>query len=121
MFKVIVLLKRKHGMTVEEFREYYEKKHVELITANVPMRKYVRNYITPIGNENYAVGAEPQFDCVTEAWFDSEDHFSKAVAAILEPKKAAEIMADEERFADRSAIRWFSVTERETEYDGRIP
>jgi uncharacterized protein (TIGR02118 family) len=113
MFKVIVLLRRKRGMTAEEFREYYEKRHVALIRANVPMQKNVRNYITPIGNDTYPSDGDPQFDCATEVWFDSEEHFDRAVAGMLEPNKAAEIAADEERFADRSSIRWFAVNECE--------
>jgi uncharacterized protein (TIGR02118 family) len=117
MFKVIVLLKRKPGTTMEEFQRYYENNHAALITKNIPsIRKYVRNYLTPVGNEHYALDGESQFDCVSEALFDSEEEFMKGVAAILEPAKAREIMADEERFLDRSSIRWFTVTERETDF-----
>jgi uncharacterized protein (TIGR02118 family) len=110
MFKLIVLLKRKPGTSVAEFRDYYETRHAKLVAESAPlMRNYVRNYLTPVGNDLYAIDAAPPYDCVTEAWFDSEEDFTNTVGAILTPEKAAEIAADEERFLDKPAIRWFTV------------
>ncbi|MFT5417340.1 MAG: hypothetical protein ACI915_003677, partial [Gammaproteobacteria bacterium] len=36
MFKVIILIKRKNGMSVEEFRNYYEAKHAPLGASKIP-------------------------------------------------------------------------------------
>ena len=116
MFKLIVLLKRKPGTTMAEFRDHYERHHAVLVVDSSPLlRRYVRNYLTGIGNELYPADAEPPFDCITEAWFDSEDDFRRSADGILVPGKAAEIVADEERFLDRGATRWYTAVEEQTD------
>ena len=47
MFKLVVLTKRKPGMTMEEFMDYYENHHVPLIMGLIGdyFADYKRNYI----------------------------------------------------------------------------
>ncbi|MFC2000100.1 EthD domain-containing protein [Chloroflexota bacterium] len=69
MVKAILLLKRKPGLTSAEFRQQYEDVHAPLVLKQYPnIRKYVRNYITT--NVMPADVEEPDFDCITEVWFD---------------------------------------------------
>jgi len=112
---MIVLLKRKPGTTMAEFQSYYEKYHAPLVIGSNPLlRKFVRNYLSGVGNEMYPEDAETPFDCVTEAWFDSEADYQRSVAGILNPEKAREIAEDEEQFLDRDATRWYTAIERES-------
>lgn len=109
MIKLIALLTRKPGTTPEEFREYYETRHVPLIEQLNPwMAGYSRDYIIP-GTSikgNLADGPNdwaPGYDVVTSVLFATQDDFDKARAALTRPENAQRIAADEENFLDRKA------------------
>lgn len=114
MFKIILLTKRKPGMSMEDFMDYYENTHTKLTRKAFPqMKRYRRNYITPVQNEMCADGESP-FDCVTEAWFDAREDFDDVIKTLAEnPDLAAEIVEDELNFFDRSKIWWFSSIQKE--------
>jgi uncharacterized protein (TIGR02118 family) len=112
MFKMIILAKRKKGMSLEAFREYYETRHAPLAMslAPEPVARYVRNYLTPVAD-----GAEPPYDVVTETWFESEAQYRRNFAALAAaPEKMATIAADEENLFDRSTITFFTAEEVES-------
>jgi len=115
MFKLIVLAKRRPGMTREEFRDYYEKHHAVLVRNLTPlMRKYRRNYLAPLTGTGPLPGTEqePPFDCVTEAWFDRAEDFQRTVAQLAaQPEKTAALASDEEQLFDRATIRMFAAHE----------
>ncbi len=99
MVKGIALLKRKPGLSPEEFRRHYEEVHAPLIRRLVPsIRKYVRNYVT-VRPFPPAAG-QPEFDCVTEQWFDSMEGFQEMMAA-MSGEAGRAIRADERTFLDR--------------------
>ena len=106
MVKGIVVLKRKPGLSQEEFTRYYEEVHVPLVLSHFrTMRRYVRNYvIAPPGGEG------PDFDCITEFWFDSKQEL-KRVYDLYESDVGEVIRNDEERFIDRSKMLFFRVEE----------
>lgn len=114
MFKLIVLTKRKTGMSMEDFMDYYENNHAVLTTSMFPqMKRYIRNYITPVQNELCADGDSP-FDCVTEAFFDAREGFDSVVQQLADnPESAAILEADEMNLFDRSKIWWFTSTQSE--------
>jgi DNA-binding GntR family transcriptional regulator len=110
MFKMIVLLKKKPGMSDAAFRDYYEGHHARLVMRSAPsMRKYVRNYLTPLGNAIYAADEGGAVDCVTEAWFRTKEEFEQTIAGILGSDIADALVRDEENLFDRPFIRWFAV------------
>lgn len=108
MVKIILLLKRREGMSLEAFREYYEKNHVPLARAQLlpPGIRYVRHYVQPLGE----VSSEP-YDCVTEVWFadraQMEATFAKATASDF----AAVLADDEAKVFDRATMRYYCVYE----------
>lgn len=71
MIKLIVLIKRREDLTIEEFRDYYENRHAPLFQRTIPraVRDAVKLYI-----QNHAVQMEqrtdPPYDCITEIGFD---------------------------------------------------
>jgi uncharacterized protein (TIGR02118 family) len=106
MIKGMSLLKRKPGLTLEEFARHYEEVHVSLALAHFPFKRYVRNYVTKAEDAE-----EPWFDCITEVWFETiEDCQAAAEFSFSEAYKV--IAEDEERFMDRSRIVAFLVDER---------
>lgn len=109
---VITLLKRRKGMSREDFRAYYETSHRrigERVLAGYATR-YVRRYLTPSDGADQPCDA----DVVMEIDFPDEATRDACFAALARPETAAMIATDEERLFDRSRIRMFSVTESES-------
>jgi uncharacterized protein (TIGR02118 family) len=120
MFKIIILSKRKAGISMQEFRDYYETRHAVLAPSLTPLvRGYVRHYLIPLESPLHPNAAEPSVDCVTEVWWDNERDFREAMKVIADPSLAATISEDEEQFADRSSIRWFRAADAESALNQR--
>lgn len=108
MIKAMSLVKRKPGLTQEEFSRHYEEVHVPLALKHFPFKRYVRNYVIKPPDAE-----EPEFDCITEVWFGTtEDCQAAAKFSVSEAYKV--IAEDEERFMDRSKIVAYLVEEKET-------
>lgn len=106
MVKVMVLLKRKPGLSREEFSRRYEEVHVPLVLSHLRTKKYVRNYtIASPGTE------ELDFDCITEVWFANKEEL-KAASNFYESDVGEVIRNDEDRFIDRSKMLSFLVEEK---------
>ena len=75
MIKSILLIKRKSGLSLEKFRKQYEEVHVPLALNLLPtIRIFVRNYVITT-NVSPTSPAEPEFDCITELWFDDMEAY----------------------------------------------
>jgi uncharacterized protein (TIGR02118 family) len=110
MIKVFGYLKRKPGLSPQEFADYYEHNHVPLVLSKafVPM-VYKRNYIQR-GDAFNIEGDEIGFDCMTELAFADRDDLSAWMASL----GGDEIARDEENFIDRAATRAYVVDEHTT-------
>ena len=116
MFKAVAMIKRKKGTSMEQLISYYESNHAVLAVKAVPnLKKYVRHYIRPYGNDVYGTDGEPPYDVITEIWFDDRADFEKGMASLTEPKTAALIAEDEEKVFERSSIRFMIMEDRETD------
>ena len=117
MMKMLLMFKRKPGMTAEQFREYYETRHVPLALRLFPYFKgYRRNYVCTDETFNLAgkLIPVPTYDVVTELTFESRVEFERMVRALEDPDVAKQIVDDEECFMDRSASVAFLVDEAVT-------
>ncbi len=94
MFKVIELLKRKPGMSVEDFQHYWRYRHGPLVTKSPEVRRYVQSSALLQG---YRKG-ELLFDGIGETWFDSSD----AYEAWRNDRASSAILSDQADFVDRS-------------------
>ncbi|MEQ8661552.1 MAG: EthD domain-containing protein [Gammaproteobacteria bacterium] len=120
MFKVMILIKRKPGMSMEEFIDYYETRHAPLGASKVPnLKRYVRHFVRPYGNAVYQADSDAPCDVLTELWFDDEADFERGMAYLTEPETAAIIAADEEQLFDRASIRFMIMEDHETELGAR--
>lgn len=116
MFKIFLQIRKKPGMSREDFIAYYENKHAPLAIRLIPsMRKYVRHYLQPLGSDFFAAGDEKPDDVITEIWFDSRAGYDQAMALLGDPDKAAILAADEEMLFDRASIRVRSLECRESD------
>jgi len=107
MIKAIALLKRKQGITLEEFRRRYEEVHAPMAVRLFPtMTKYVRNYVI---SAPFAPGAgEPEFDCITEECFDNQEDF-QAWRDIAFGEAGRAIRDDERNFLHRKRTVYLLV------------
>jgi hypothetical protein len=116
--KILCFLKRKPGLTREQFIEYYESRHVKLAAKLLPyFTEYKRNYIDPgtvyeTGHLENRATAEPPFDVVTEMSFASPQMYDMLVSALRKPSIGDVIAADEENLFDRASMTIYVVDER---------
>ena len=120
MIKMIVLLKRRPGMTRDAFIARYEGGHAPLAEKHVGgAARYVRRYLEPLPSLFTGEVAEPEHDVITELWFDDEAQFALTMQRLAEPEVVAEITADEEHLFDRDKQRVFLVDERDSVLAGK--
>jgi uncharacterized protein (TIGR02118 family) len=113
MIKTIAFLKRKAGLSPEEFMHYYESRHAPLILAIAPqVCDYRRNFLRAEGAITPPGAAPLGYDVVTELWYPDQAAFEAAMSAFTDPVNARRIAADEENVFDRTATRFYVVDER---------
>ena len=116
IFKIMIFLKRKPGLSLEEFRDYYENHHMPLCSKYLNgVRRYFRRYIQTMTDETTGVPQELDFDVVTEIWFDDRKTFETALKYAGRGILPADVIADEERVFDRPKSRFTWVIEHETD------
>ncbi len=115
IFKVLIFLKRRSGMSHDEFRDYYENAHSKLCEKYAAgARRYVRRYVQPVANLETGEAGELDFDVITELWFDDRAICEKVLEIGSSMAFPAEVLADEERLFDRSKTRYAAVIESES-------
>jgi hypothetical protein len=119
MFKLIITVKRRAGLSLDEFETYYKTKHLPLLGSILPnagpRAKAIRlnivkrddPFLKSIGDDR--ADSNPPFDCVTEAEFDCREHAEHALGAFFEPANLARIKQDERAFCDLRSIRFYVV------------
>lgn len=107
MIKVFGYLKRKPGLSAQEFADYYEQNHVPLVLSKAFMPLvYKRNYIQR-GDAFNIEGDEMSFDCMTELVLADRDD----LLAWMTSLGVDEIARGEENFIDRAKTRAYVVEE----------
>src|SRR5258707_15801506 len=99
MVKTFNFFKRKPGLSVEDFRNYWLNEHAAIIRAIPEIRKYVASITLPSAYRN----DEPLFNGISEAWFDDENGIR--ATADSPPLRAAH--TDDAKFVD---ISWAGST-----------
>jgi uncharacterized protein (TIGR02118 family) len=69
MIKRFVILRRKSGMSVEEFRDYWQHVHGPLIARIPGLMKYIQYHVHSEISDNI----DSPIDGVAELWFASEE------------------------------------------------
>ena len=104
MIKVIVLLRRRDGMSQEEFARYVQDQHLPLVTKLPGLRRLVINRVLPDPNS-----PPPAYDAVAEDWFDD---LAAMGAAFASPEGQA-VIADAANFLDMTRLHVLAVEEEE--------
>ena len=119
MIKAVWLVKRKPELSHEEFVRYYEEVHVPLAERNLrripSVRRYARNYAFASSG-----GDEPDYDCMTEIWFEGMETCEKTLQAYVSEDNR-HIHEDEDAFTDRAKLVHFVAEEHVSEMDSCPP
>lgn len=110
MVKFVLLLKRRAGMSFDDFVDYYETHHSVLGRKLLPTAlHYERHYVRAIGGVVEHTGPDDTYDCITEVWFEDRAAMDAALASAAQPQNAALLAEDELKLFDRSKIRFYVV------------
>ena len=112
MVKLMVLLKRKPGMSAEEFQRYWLARHPDVVVRLPGLRRYVQYHTGLSGSQR----GEPIYDGVAEVSFDSTD----AMRGLAGRPELAAVRADEKNFLDATNSPSI-ITEDHVIKDGPIP
>jgi len=104
MVKVLTFLKRKAGMSVEDFQRYWLTRHPAVVVRLPGVRRYVQSHTLPSA---YRKG-EPVYDGIAEVWADDTD----ALRAMTRSPENAGVQADEANFIDRATMGILVTEER---------
>jgi uncharacterized protein (TIGR02118 family) len=107
MIKIMILVKRKKGISRKDFYAYWEKTHGPLIAKNMPgIRKYVQNHFVE------APGTEYEGDGIIEVWFDNLEAYNKFMEFQRSPEaRKLGLGEDWAKIADMSPPKVWIVTE----------
>lgn len=88
MIKLMYILKRKDGMSREEFKDYWLNTHAPMVLKLPNLRRYVINIA--LGNA--------EFDGVAELWFDSKEDMDSA----LKSEQGKAVISDAGNFVGKA-------------------
>lgn len=104
MIKVILLLTRREGTSVEDFQRYARENHVPLLRQLPGLTRLVVNYAQPDHT-----GSPPPYDAIAEDWFES----GQAMAAAFQSPAGAAVQRDAPNFLDTTKFQMIIVQEEE--------
>jgi uncharacterized protein (TIGR02118 family) len=116
MIKVIVVVKRKPGISREEFYKYWENVHGPLVAKHIPgLRKYIQNHFIEVPGQEY------EGDGIIETWYDDIAAWRKSME-FNKTKEAKPLGEDWAKIADMSPPKMWIVEEHviKDELDGKI-
>jgi uncharacterized protein (TIGR02118 family) len=107
MIKLVFTLRRREGMTREEFQRYWREQHAPLVKRHADalnIRRYVQVHARDTDLDEAIVGprgSEPRFyDGVAELWWDSLEELVAAFSSDAGQAAGRELLEDEQRFID---------------------
>lgn len=121
MFKAMVLLKRKPGLTLQQFIDHYENNHAPLgVKYQTRMVRYIRHYLHPSPYPLDGTIVEAEYDVLTELWFEDKAAYDEGMALMMAPEANAVLNEDEARFLDLTKSRLAYIEEHESEIPGQV-
>ena len=98
MVKLIAMMKRKPGLTQDEFSKYWKEIHALVALKNIPgLEKYVQNHQVKLNDR------EPAYDGIAELWFKDMESF-KYMSKWYRSDEGKVLRDDEARFMDTSKM-----------------
>jgi uncharacterized protein (TIGR02118 family) len=116
MIRIVFMLRRKPGFSLDEFHRYWHDDHGPLVagfTKHLGIQRYTQSHrLEDPANEAAARqrgGMEAPYDGVAELWWDSEETLGAATATAQGEAAGAALLEDEQRFIDLpNSPLWFT-------------
>jgi uncharacterized protein (TIGR02118 family) len=107
LIKLVFTIRRREGMTRDEFQRYWRGEHAELVKRHAEVLR-IRRYVQTHARETEADralagsrGSEPgHYDGVAELWWDSIEDLLEASSSEEGQIAASALLEDERRFID---------------------
>jgi uncharacterized protein (TIGR02118 family) len=107
VIKLVFCLRRRPGLSREEFQRYWRETHAPLVRelgSALGVRRYVQVHTLPEGT-SAAIAAsrgleDDEYDGVAELWWDSLEALAAATSTPEGRQAGAELLEDERRFID---------------------
>lgn len=109
MVKLICMLKRKAGLSPEEFHRYWREVHGPLVASTRSGQHAARYEQNHRSEADYGRPGGGDYDGCTEQWFASIEDFY----ASIQEDDYVRIAADIETFIDTSSLVWIMTEEPE--------
>lgn len=107
MVRLTCILRRKPGMSPEDFHAYWRERHGPLVAGSRNGSHVLRYEQHPRPLSDYRGDEDTGFDGVTIQWYDSMESYE---ASLAEPDFASEIANDLPKFLDLDRLH-FVLTE----------
>jgi len=107
LIKLVFTIRRREGMTRDEFQRYWRNEHARLVEDHADVlriRRYVQTHSRDTDADEAlaaARGSEPRhYDGVAELWWDSVEDLLEASSSEEGQAAANALLEDERRFID---------------------
>jgi uncharacterized protein (TIGR02118 family) len=107
MIRLVFLLRRKPGLSLEDFQRYWREEHGPLVAGHakhIGVSRYTQSHrVEDPANEamhRARGGMEPAYDGVAELWWESEEALAAAGNTPAGQAAGAALLEDEARFID---------------------
>lgn len=106
MVELVICVRRKKGMSAEDFHRYWREVHGPLVKGVAEfmrhVRKYAQHHTVPGGVPGFPASPEEPYDGIAELWFDDAESIARA---FQEPRYLEVIRPDEEKFVDHAGCK----------------
>ena len=109
MIKLVFCLRRKDGMSLAEFQDYWLNQHAPLVRSHAEalrIKRYVQTHTIDDEVAQAALGrsrgAPEPFDGVAELWWDDLTEMAAGVATAEGRAAALALLEDERKFIDHA-------------------
>ena len=116
MVKLICFVRRKPGMSPEEFHRYWRERHGPLVASTRSGSHVIRYEQNHRALDDYGREGGSEFDGVTEQWFSSLEDFH----ASIQEDDYQLIAEDIPKFMDTENIVWIMTEEPDVIVDGKV-
>jgi uncharacterized protein (TIGR02118 family) len=117
MVKLFAVLRRRPGMSTEEFVAHWRDHHGPLIAGEPSLARHLVRYEQHVRHRPDALSGTEDVDGVAVQWFRTIDDF---VAFISEPAYRELVAPDERRFLDMDRLEFVITEEPTVVIDGAV-